>query len=189
MQKSFMEQFYTKAEKAKKRASETYKNADYPGFIGANIESVYYRALGFAVNGCDHSGRTDADGQVITVVDELRRQLLTGATERARMFQALKKMGKEGKAQAVDAVIGDFIEAVASDFLALSGKSTEVCRKLMSMNFFEKQEKNLLNNKENSISPEDRLMMEDEAFMEIMNKRKSQANVTGLVKAVLEVLK
>jgi hypothetical protein len=189
MKKSFMEQFYAKAEKAKKTASESYKSADYLGFIEANIESVYYQALGFAVNGCDHSGRTNTDGKLVTVVDELRRQLLTRDAERARMFQALKKIGKEDKARDVDAVINGFIEAAAPDFLSLSGKSTEVCQKLMSMNFFEKQAKNLLNNKENDISPEDRLMMEDEMFMATMNRRKAQGNVSRLAKAVLEVLK
>jgi len=70
----------------------------------------------------------------------------------------------------------------------MANKSTEVALTLRNMSLGEMLEKNIDYSSEAPIHPTDRLFMEDTAFMAMLNKRKSQSNVTKLQNEIKEIL-
>jgi hypothetical protein len=175
-EKTFMEKFYNKADKAHEKAGQCYKNDGYRGFLNAWIEENYFEALGHAVYG-DES----------TVID--MRDRMNAENNRFKVHKSLKKLGKEEKILEVEAAINRFIDEISDDFLTLAKQSAEIKRMIDSMSLGEKMERPDIFGSGISIGQsKNRLLMEDAAFMVILNKLKAQSNVTKLQKEIGKIL-
>jgi hypothetical protein len=182
---TFLIQFHTKASKAQKKGNECFKAQDYINSFAGYFGERYYRVLACAVDGYDHEADKEENG---TIVDMLRSYLRFEYYGQGRVTQILKKMGKPDKMPELITTVDRFVDDIAADFMALSKKSTEIYHTLMDMGTWEKIEKGLTHNAANPVRPEDRLFMEDEAIMAIMNRLKAQGNINRLVKEIQKIL-
>jgi hypothetical protein len=171
MKESFLVEFFNEGKKSHKKSSDCYKATDYIGSIAGYFEENFYMVLSCAVDGQDQEAMKDAKGQPMTIVDMLRRKLSAEQPNQSRVIQVLKKVGKLDKLPEIEAAIGRFTDKVSADFTALSKKSTEIYHTLRNMGTWEKFEKGLGRNSDNSAMPEDKLFMEDKV-MTVMNRLK-----------------
>jgi len=188
MKETFLTQFSNKADKVRKKGSDCFKTADYIGFIQAYLEAGYYGTLAYAVNGDNHEAHKDGDGKTVTVIDNLKFSLKVNQPSQGRITQALKKMGKLEKLPEIETAIERFIDEVSADFTVLSEKSTEIYNTLMNMGTWEKVEKGLTHNVNNEIDAEDKLFLEDNAVMTVMNRLKAPGIINRLKKEIQGIL-
>jgi len=181
MKDSFLTQFTNKASAAHKKGADCFKAQDYIGFLAGHFEEGYYRTLAYAVNGDDQG-----DGQ--TVLDKFWFFFKIEKQGNSRVTQALKKMGKLDKIPEIEAAIKGLFTDASDDFLALSNKSTQIYRTLMSMGSWEKMEKGLTNNVNNEVDAVDKLFMDDKIMMGIITRRKSPVFITNFVKTIQGIL-
>jgi hypothetical protein len=187
MLESFFFKFHGMAAKAHEKGAECFKAGDYYGFLAHYFESGYYYTLGFAVNGEDHEFRRKAHGGK-TAIEYLYLSLEVKQNGKTRATQSLKKLSKLEKQPEINAIIEHFVSEVSPDFIALSKKSGEIYHFLNGMGTWEKMKKGLSKNV-NNIPPEDKLFMEDQAAMEIINRLQSPDIVGKLSSDILKMLK
>jgi len=188
VKETFLTQFENKAMKAHKKGAECFKSQDHIGFLAGYFEEGYYRMLAYAVSGQDLEARKDESGNTVTVVDMLRFFLKVERHGQSRVTQALKKMGKLDKIPEIEAATGRFVDELSDDFMALAKKTTETYRTYWNMGSWEHIEKGLTRSVDSPVDPLDKLFMEDEAAMAILNRRKAPSNLNRLIKEVQGIL-
>jgi hypothetical protein len=188
MKETFLAEFFNEGTKAHKKSADCFKVADYMGFLAGHYEEFFYKVLSYSVDGQDQEAMKDAKRQPKTIVDMLRNKMSAEQPSQSRVTQALKKMGKLEKLPEIEAVTGRFIDEVSADFTALSKKSTEIYHTLRNMGTWEKFEKGLGRNADNSATPEDKLFMEDKAVMAVMNRLKASETINRLIKEIQGIL-
>jgi len=181
MKDSFLMQFTNKAEKAHKKAADCFKAQDYMGFIAGHFEDGYYQTLAHAVSGQDLG-----NGQ--PVIDTFQSCFKIEKQGNSRLTQALKKTNKLDKIPEIEAAIERFFRDASEDFLALANKSTEIYHTLSNMGTWERMEKGLTNNVNNDFDPVDKLFMESQQFMTIINRRKKAEVFNIFIKEIKGLL-
>jgi hypothetical protein len=192
----FWVEFDRKAIELHKEASRCFINADYLGYFNAWVNEKYFKIFSGALIGGVYEHVQENTGKARSILERFRFELRIGGDNRNRTFVAIKKLGREDRIPEIEAAIEAFIEELADDFKAMANKAYEaydIERHYGGPDKHERYEalwqleQQLPKTTENHTF-RDRLWMEDERSMAIMNKRKDPSNPMRLVQQIQEIL-
>ena len=189
-------EFDRKAIELRKEASQCYRNTDYLGYFNALVNEKYFDLLSHVMAGCVCEGVDERTGWTHSILETFRRKLNIGVDRRSRTFVAIKELGREDRIPEIKAAIDAFAKGLVDDFVAMSKKAREICEldrhyggpdKYERLKAHRRLEQQLPKTTEN-YTFRDRVWMEDERIMAIMNKRKDPSNPMRLVQQIQQIL-